>query len=282
LIHDLFLQTMWSGSSLGEPTIGFEETVLAVKPQDLRSHMRAHYAPNAVVVAAAGNIEHHRFVELVGERFTEFEGSRALPVPESPATTPARHVRFKDSEQAHVVIGSRGLDVADERRYALSVLDTVVGGGMSSRLFQEIREKRGLVYTVYSFQAAYRRSGLFGVYAGTSPKNVQSCIDLIVEQLAGSRSMPIGNDEFRLAQEHIKGNLTLSLESTSSRMIRLGRNEFALGRHVDSEEVERRIDAVTPDEVQELARELLIEENLGLTIIGPVDESAIDWSRTAA
>jgi predicted Zn-dependent peptidase len=282
LIHDLFLQTMWSGSSLGEPTIGFEETVLAVNPQDLRSHMRAHYAPNSVVVAAAGNVEHDRFVELVGERFAEFEGSCVLPVPESPATTPARHVRFKDSEQAHVVIGSRGLDVADERRYALSVLDTVVGGGMSSRLFQEIREKRGLVYTVYSFQAAYRRAGLFGVYAGTSPKNVQSCIDLIVEQLAAARSMPIGNDEFRLAQEHIKGNLTLSLESTSSRMIRLGRNEFALGRHVDSEEVDRRIDAVTPDEVQELARELLIEENLGLTIIGPVDESAIDWSRTAA
>ena len=282
LIHDLFLQTMWSGSSLGEPTIGFEETVLAVDPQDLRSHMRAHYAPNSVVVAAAGNVEHDRFVELVGERFVEFEGSCVLPVPSSPATTPARHVRFKDNEQAHVVIGSRGLDVADERRYAISVLDTVVGGGMSSRLFQEIREKRGLVYTVYSFQAAYRRAGLFGVYAGTSPKNVQSCIDLIVEQLAAARSMPIGDDEFRLAQEHIKGNLTLSLESTSSRMIRLGRNEFALGRHVDSEEVERRIDAVTPDEVQELARELLIEENLGLTIIGPVDESAIDWSRTAA
>ncbi len=282
LIHDLFLQTMWSGSSLGEPTIGFEETVLAVNPQDLRSHMRAHYAPNSVVVAAAGNVEHDRFVELVGERFAEFAGSCILPVPDSPPTTPGRHVRFKDSEQAHVVIGSRGLDVADERRYALSVLDTVVGGGMSSRLFQEIREKRGLVYTVYSFQAAYRRAGLFGVYAGTSPKNVQSCIDLIVEQLAAARSMPIGNDEFRLAQEHIKGNLTLSLESTSSRMIRLGRNEFALGRHVDSEEVERRIDAVTPDEVQELARELLIDENLGLTIIGPVDESAIDWSRTAA
>lgn len=281
-IHDLFLQTMWSGSSLGEPTIGFEETVLAVKPQDLRSHMRAHYAPNSVVVAAAGNVEHDRVVELVGERFAEFEGSCVLPVPDSPATTPARHVRFKDSEQAHVVIGSRGLDVADERRYALSVLDTVLGGGMSSRLFQEIREKRGLVYTVYSFQAAYRGAGLFGVYAGTSPKNVQSCIDLIVEQLAAARSLPIGNDEFRLAQEHIKGNLTLSLESTSSRMIRLGRNEFALGRHVDSEEVERRIDAVMPDEVQELARELLVEENLGLTIIGPVDESAIDWSRTAA
>jgi len=282
LIHDLFLQTMWSGSSLGEPTIGFEETVLAASPQDLRSHMRAHYAPNCVVVAAAGNVEHDRFVELVAERFAEFEGSCVLPAPDAPATTPARHVRFKDGEQAHLVLGSRGLDVADERRYALLVLDTVLGGGMSSRLFQEIREKRGLVYTVYSFQAAYRRAGLFGIYAGASPKNVQSCIDLIVEQLAAARSMPIGNDEFRLAQEHIKGSLTLQLESTSSRMIRLGRNEFALGRHVDSEEVERRIDAVTADEVQQLAQELLLEENLGLCIIGPVDESAIDWSRTAA
>lgn len=282
LIHDLFLQTMWSGSSLGEPTIGFEETVLACGPQDLRSHMRAHYAPNSVVVAAAGNVEHDRFVELVSECFAEFEGSCVLPAPDSPATTPARHVRFKDGEQAHVVLGSRGLDVADERRYALSVLDTVLGGGMSSRIFQEIREKRGLVYTVYSFQAAYRGAGLFGIYAGASPKNVQACIDLTVEQLAAARSMPIGNDEFRLAQEHIKGSLTLQLESTSSRMIRLGRNEFALGRHVDSEEVEERIDAVTPDEVQQLARELLLEENLGLCIIGPVDESAIDWRRTAA
>lgn len=282
LIHDLFLQTMWSGSSLGEPTIGFADTVMAVSPQDLRAHMQAHYAPNSVIVAAAGNVEHERFVELVCEEFAEFKGSCILPAPDCPAATPARHLRFKDSEQAYVVLGSRGVDVADERRYALSVLDTVLGGGMSSRLFQEIREKRGLVYTVYSFQAGYRRAGLFGVYAGASPKNVQSCIDLIVEQFARVRSMPIARDEFRLAQEHIKGNLTLSLESTSSRMIRLGRNEFTLGRHIDAEEVERRIDAVTPDEVQQLARELLAEENLGLSIIGPVDESDIDWSRTAA
>ncbi len=282
LIHDLFLQTMWSGSSLGEPTIGFAETVVAVEPEDLRSHMRSHYAPNAVIVAAAGNVDHDRFVELVSEAFREFEGNCVPPVPEQPVPTPARHIRFKDSEQAYVVLGSRGVDVRDERRYALSLLDTVLGGGMSSRLFQEIREKRGLVYSVYSFQAAYRGAGLFAVYAGTSPQNVQSCIDLIVEQFARVRSTSIGRDELRLAQEHIKGNLTLSLESTSSRMIRLGRNEFALGRNVSAEEIERRIDAVTPDEVQNLALELLVEENLGLTVIGPVDESSIAWARSAA
>jgi predicted Zn-dependent peptidase len=282
LIHDIFLQTMWSGSSLGEPTIGFAESVMGVTPEGLRAHMRAHYAPNAVIVAAAGNVEHDRFVELVAEEFGGFQGACVLPRAERPATTPATNVRFKESEQAYVVMGTRGIDIRDDRRYALSLLDTVLGGGMSSRLFQEIREQRGLVYSVYSFQAAYRAAGLFGVYAGTSAENVQACVDVIVEQFARARNTPIERDEFQLAKEHIKGNLTLSLEASSSRMIRLGRNEFALGRHVSAEEIEQRIDAVTPDEVQQLARELLAEENLGLCIIGPVHESDIAWRPDAA
>lgn len=282
LIHDLFLQTMWNGSNLGEPTIGFVDTIAAVTPDDLRSHMRDHYAPNSVVVAAAGNVEHDRFVELVSAEFAEFEGACALPVPETPSATPNRLIRRKDSEQAYVVLGTEGLAARDERRYALSILDTVLGGGMSSRLFQEIREKRGLVYTVYSFQAAYRAAGLFGVYAGTSPENVSSCVDLIVEQLGLLRDELVDAAELQLAKEHIKGNLTLSLESTSSRMIRLGRNEFTLGRYVAPEEIEERIDAVTAEDVRTLARELLADEKLGLCIIGPVDESAIAWNRDAA
>ncbi|MBV8531503.1 MAG: insulinase family protein [Candidatus Eremiobacteraeota bacterium] len=282
LIHDVFLQTMWSGSSLGEPTIGFADTVLRITPDDLRAHMRAHYAPNTVVIAAAGNVEHERFVELVYEQLGAFAGSCPAPKDEKPAVTPARNVRHKESEQAYVIVGTRGIDARDDRRYACSLLDTVLGGGMSSRLFQEIREQRGLVYSVYTFQAAYRAAGLFGVYAGTSPENVQACIDLTVEQFARVRNSAIGTDELHLAKEHIKGNLTLSLESTSSRMIRLGRNEFALGRHVSPEEIEKRIDAVTPQEVQELARELLLDENLGLCIIGPVDDDAIEWRPSAA
>ncbi|HET6275443.1 MAG TPA: pitrilysin family protein [Candidatus Cybelea sp.] len=282
LIHDVFLQTMWQGSNLGEPTIGFADTVVDLTPNDLRAHMSAHYAPNSVIVAAAGNIEHERFVELVCEQFSSFEGSCAAPPAERPKTTPATNVRHKESEQAYVVLGTRGIDVRDDRRYTLSLLDTVLGGGMSSRLFQEIREQRGLVYSVYSFQAAYRAAGLFGVYAGTSAQNVQPCIDVILEQFARVREVPIENSEFALAKEHIKGNLTLSLESTSGRMLRLGRNELALGRHVTPEEIETRIDAVTAAQAQELAQELLVEENLGLCIIGPVDEGAIVWSRSAA
>ncbi|MBV8636709.1 MAG: insulinase family protein, partial [Candidatus Eremiobacteraeota bacterium] len=151
-----------------------------------------------------------------------------------------------------------------------------------SRLFQEIREKRGLVYTVYSFQAAYREAGLFGVYAGTSPENVQPCIDVIVEQLAALRNVRISDAELQLAKEHIKGSLTLSLESTSSRMIRLGRNEFILGRHMTPEEIEERIDAVTAPEITEISKELFAEDQLGLCILGPVDEAAIAFNRDAA
>ncbi|MBV8066545.1 MAG: insulinase family protein [Candidatus Eremiobacteraeota bacterium] len=282
LIHDVFLQTMWRGSNLGDPTIGFAETVVRVTPEDLRAHMRAHYSPNCVIVAAAGNVDHSLFVETVAEQFAGFEGNCAFPQPESPTLTPATNVRYKDSEQAYIVLGTRGVDVRDERRYAASLLDTVLGGGMSSRLFQEIREQRGLVYSVYSFQASYRAAGLFGVYAGTSPENVQACIDVIVEQFARVRNEPIGDEELDLAKEHVKGNLTLSLESTSSRMIRLGRNELALGREVTTEEIESRIDSVTPEQVQAVAQELLVDENLGLCIIGPVDEGSIVWSSHAA
>ncbi len=282
LIHDLFLQTMWSGSNLGEPTIGFNDTVTRITPGDLRAHMKNHYAPNSVVVAAAGNVDHDQFCELVATYFKDFHGNCELPPPDAPSTTPSQLVRQKDSEQAYVVVGSRGLSVRDDRRFALSVLDTILGGGMSSRLFQEIREKRGLVYTVYSFQAAYRAAGLFGIYAGTSPENVQPCIDVIAEQLAAMRKVSVTQAELTLAKEHIKGSLTLSLESSSSRMIRLGRNEFALGRQMTPEEIEERVDAVDVEDVQAIASELFSEEQLGLCILGPVDEASIAWNRDAA
>jgi predicted Zn-dependent peptidase len=282
LIHDLFIQTMWDGSNLGAPTIGFADTVTKLTPDDLRSHMKRHYAPNSVVVAAAGNVDHDAVVDLFADAFSSFEGTCELPAADSPPTTPNTLFHKKDSEQAYVVLGTRGLSIRDDRRYVLTVLDTILGGGMSSRLFQEIREKRGLVYTVYSFQAAYRGAGLFAVYAGTSPETVSECVSVIGEQFAAIRETRVNDSELRLAKEHIKGSLTLSLESTSSRMIRLGRSEFSLGRHLTTEEIERKVDAVTADEVQTLAQELLKEENLGLCVLGPVDEAAVDWNRSAA
>lgn len=282
MIHDLFIQTMWSGSNLGAPTIGFADTVSKLTSVDLKEHMRLRYAPNSVVVAAAGNVEHDRIVELFGKHFEAFTGSCALPEPEVPAATPKTLFRQKDSEQAYVVLGSRGLSVRDDRRYVLSVLDTILGGGMSSRLFQEIREKRGLVYTVYSFQAAYRGAGLFAVYAGTSPGNVKECVEVVRDQFGLMRDGAVSDNELRLAKEHIKGNLTLSLESTSSRMIRLGRSEFSLGRQLTTEEIEEQIDAVSKEQIQALAAEVLADDQIGLCVLGPVDEAQIDWNASAA
>lgn len=282
MIHDLFTRTMWTGSNLGEPTIGYAETVRSFTRDALREHMRARYAPNTVVIAAAGNVTHEAIVAAFADAFAQFEGRCDPPVPEAPQATPQRLVKTKDTEQAYVVLGAAGLAVRDERRYALSVLDTILGGGMSSRLFQEVREKRGLAYSVYSFQQGYRGAGLFGVSAGTSPASVAECIDVIVAELHGVAQHGVGDDEVRLAKEHIKGSLTLSLESTSSRMMRLGRSEFTFGRYVTTEEIERSVDAVTKEQVDALARDLLAPERLGLCVLGPVEDAAITWRPGAA
>jgi predicted Zn-dependent peptidase len=282
LIHDLFTSAMWTGSNLGEPTIGTAESVAAIKREYICEHMQLHYAPNAVVVTAAGNVEHDAFCELVERAFIEFNGTSPAAEPEAPRAKPVTLVKRKDIEQAHLVIGAQGLSVRDDRRYVLGVLDTLLGGGMSSRLFQEVREKRGLVYSVYSYQAAYRAAGLFGAYAATSPENVQACIDVIAEEFERLNGEPVGSDELLNAKEHIKGSLTLSLESTSSRMIRLGRNEFALGREVSPEEVELAVDAVTAEDILALARDVLDPGGIGLCVLGPVDESAVHRNRFAA
>ena len=282
LIHDLFVRSTWSESSLGEPTIGYAETVSKLTRDDILEHLKAHYQPNTVVIAAAGNVEHEAIVELCAKAFAGFEGWCEPPRPETPRLTPATLVKEKDTEQAYVVLGARGLSSRDERRYALSVLDTVLGGGMSSRLFQEVREKRGLAYSVYTFQQNYRGAGLFGVSAGTSPATVQECVDVIVEQLQLARDVGISESELRLAKEHMKGGLTLSLESTASRMMRLGRSEYNLGRELTVEEIEAKVEAVTADEVITLAKELLAPEQLGLCILGPMDGGAIKWHANVA
>ncbi len=282
LIHDLFVRSMWEGSNLGEPTIGYAETVARLTSDDLRAHLRARYAPNTVVFAAAGNVDHDAIVALVEKSFGQYGGEAARPVAERPVLTPTMLVKRKDTEQAYVMLGTHGLSACDERRYVLSVLDTILGGGMSSRLFQEVREKRALAYSVYSFQQPYRDAGLFGVSAGTSPERVGECVEVIASELATFAERGPSEGEVALAREHIKGSLTLSLESSSSRMIRLGRNEFNLGRQIAIEEIEACVDAVTAQEVGALARELFEPSTLGLCVLGPVDDAEIRWHRNAA
>jgi predicted Zn-dependent peptidase len=281
MIHDLFTRTMWRGSHLGEPTIGSAHTVTALDPVHLRSWMSQRYAPQTVVVTAAGNLVHDDVVGLVAAAFAGFRGEAAGPVADRPQLTPDVSLTFKDTEQAYVLLGSRGLSLRDEDRYALSVLDTILGGGMSSRLFQEVREKRGLAYSVYSFQQSYRDAGLFGVYAGTSPDRVQECVDVICAELDGALA-GVSDAEVALAREHLKGNLTLALESTSSRMMRLGRNELVYGRQLSVEEIEARIDAVDRSAVERVARVVLAPEARGLCVLGPLTNGSVQLSGARA
>jgi len=277
LVHELFTQRLWADSDLGAPTIGTPATVGALTSENLHHHIAMHYAPNAVVLCAAGNVDHDAVVALAREALGMRTGSSRLPVPARPVSAPQFAIREKDSEQVHLVLGGPTVSARDERRFALSVAQTILGGGMSSRLFQEVREKRGLVYTITAYSSNYREAGYLAVYGGTSLQNAQACIDTILEQVELLGRVPVSDAELRLAKEHLKGSMTLALESTSSRMIRLGRQELVLGRELTPEEIEAKIDAVTAEEVAELARLAFIPANRSLALVGPAEATAVRW-----
>jgi predicted Zn-dependent peptidase len=269
--QDLFVRSVWAGSPLGEPTIGYAETVSGITRDVIGNYMRARYTPDRVVVTAAGHVEHADFVKLVQHWLRSMDGSFDGVEPPPPAFRPAVTGKHKDSEQVYVLVGAEGTSASDDRRYALSVLDAILGGGMASRLFQEIREKRGLAYSVFSSHNAYRGGGIFSISASTSPKNAEEVVSLIRAELVRMANDGVSHDELSRAKEHIKGSLLLSMESTSTRMIRLGRSELNIGRHVSTAEVTARIDAVTKEEVDAMARRLFAQHKMALTVLGPVD-----------
>ena len=281
VVHDRFTRALWRGANLGDPTIGFAHTVASITREDLLRWRATRYAPSTVFITAAGNIEHDSFVRLIADAFGSFAGDVTPPVPERPRFTPALDVMLDDTEQAYVLLGTPGLGLHDERRYAFSVLDMLLGGGMSSRLFQSVREERGLAYEIATFQQGYRDAGLFGVSAGCSPERVQECIDVVVDQIDRLLSDGARADEVERTREHLKGNLTLALESTYNRMSRLARNHLVHGRQISTEEVEAAFDAVDTGAVDALARELLAGGR-GLCVLGPPEVRGVRLPGAAA
>jgi predicted Zn-dependent peptidase len=269
--QDLFLRSVWSGSPLGEPIIGYADTVSSVTPDLIRAYIDDRYKPASVIVAAAGNVDHAAFAADV-ERLLG-----ALPAGAPVADAPAPHfhsvrvVRRKESEQTYLMLGVEGTSSSDDRRYPLSVLDAILGGGMASRLFQEIREKRGLVYSVYSMHNAYRPGGTFAVSAATRPQNAAEVIALVRAELASLVESGVTADEIARAKEHLKGGLLLALESTNTRMMRLGRSELNVGRHIPASEVAARIEAASKPEIDALAASMFGGASAALTVVGPVD-----------
>ena len=282
VVHDRFGRTLWSGANLGDPTIGYAHTVSGIGRDDLLAWRATRYAPATVFLTAAGNLDHDALVALAGDAFGSFGGEAHAPLPEQPRFTPALDVTIDDTEQAYVLLGTPGLSMRDERRYAFSVLDTILGGGMSSRLFQTVREQRALAYEISTFQQGYRAAGLFGVSAGCTPERAQECVDVVVDELDRLLQDGVRSDEVERAREHLKGNLTLALEGTFNRMSRLARNELVHGRQISTEEVEAAFDAVDEAAVDALARELLVPAQRGLCVLGPAEVRGVQLPGVAA
>ncbi len=272
LVHEIFTQSYWRGHSLGRPILGTRETVASFDRRRLFSFFRRRYQPNIMLVTAAGHLEHARVVDLIAREFGDAAAGDGLSDGSSPVPCP--HIKLrrkKDLEQVHLCIGAPAYPQTHAKRFAGYILNTVLGGGMSSRLFQNVREKRGLAYAVFSSLNAFRDVGCLSVYAGTSTENARQVIDLVLQEFRLLKSAPLGDEELRRAKDYLKGSMLLSLESTTSRMSNLARQEMIFGRHISLDEIAASIDAVTAEEVQEVARALLVPDHVAVTALGPLN-----------
>jgi predicted Zn-dependent peptidase len=276
LVHDLFSQAVFGAHALGRPVIGTADVISTVSRRAIAAYHRSMYTGANIVVSAAGNITHERLLLLL-ERFErESVGtSRAAPRVRRPLVqSPPPGLRFqrKDTEQYHLCVGAPGISRSDRRRFAASILDSILGGSASSRLFQEIREKRGMAYSVYSFASQYTDTGLVGVYVGTREENLANCVEICSEQIADIAAGNLRAGELERAQESLKGRIMLSMESTSNRMSRLGRSVISDTELMTFDRIFAEIDAVDTAAVAELAGVLLAPEQLSASGVGPDED----------
>ena len=272
LVHEIFTQAYWQDHPLGRPILGTRHSVGAFDRPALVSFFHRHYTPNLMLVSAAGHLEHARIRDLVEKEFGDAAAGPSHPQGPAPVASPNIKVkRKKDLEQAHICVGAPAYPQTHPKRYASSVMNVVLGGGMSSRLFQNIREKRGLAYAVFSGVSAFRDAGCLSIYAGTAAENVRQVVDLIVAELRELKAKPLTEEDLGRAIDYLKGSLLLSLESTMSRMSNLARMEMYFGRTISLDEIAAAIDAVSSDEILEIAREFFDSSLLALTILGPLN-----------
>jgi predicted Zn-dependent peptidase len=277
-VHDTFTDLVWPTDPLGRPVLGTVESIGAMTRSSIASYYRRRYRSDQLVITAAGNVDHKAMVKLVKRAFKDVpvDDSRSPAAPRLSSRAiefeVGTVVRGRPTEQANIVCGVPGLSRHDDRRFALGVINTALGGGMSSRLFQEIRELRGLAYSVYSFTSHYTDGGLFGIYAGCHPDRARQVVDLCREQVALTAVDGLTADELARGKGQMRGGLVLGLEDTGSRMSRLGKAELVYGELITVDEMLARIDAVTLEETHALAVELLGHPD-SLAVIGPFDDA---------
>lgn len=280
LVSEIFIQNFWKDQPLGRPILGTKSTVERLNRGEVLDFYRQFYTPGNLIISAAGNLEHERVVELVRQKFGHCQA-----VPNGLVDIPHHtHSRItlrskKDLEQVHICLGVPSYPLNDKRRYGCYVLNTLLGGGMSSRLFQNIREKQGLAYAIFSGVNAYRDTGCLTVYAGTSLETVGKVVDLVVQEFRNLKATRVEPEELRRAQDHLKGSMMLSLESTSSRMSHLARQEQNFGKQVSMDEMIGNIEKVTADEIQQMANHIFDTRQVALTILGNLDGFKITRER---
>ncbi|MBL8209592.1 MAG: insulinase family protein [Bryobacterales bacterium] len=269
LVHDLFTNSFWGGHAIGRPILGTKATIKSFNPVNLRAYYEQMYEPGRMVIAAAGNVTHEQFVELVRKYFGHLRRRESAEPEVAPVAQAPLILKNKRSlEQVQVCLGVPCNPLTHPMRYPSYVLATVLGGSMSSRLFQNIREKRGLAYSVFSEQYMYRDSGVLSVFAGTSLVHVPEMLKVTLNEFRSLKETPVPEDELRRSKDNLKGSLMLALESTSSRMSHIARQQIFYGRFATMDEIIDNIEAVRAEQLQQLANDFFQPERIGLTILG--------------
>jgi predicted Zn-dependent peptidase len=273
-IHDLAFRHMWGSHSLGYPILGEVDTVSSFDRETIFEYRKIHHTRNNIIIGLVGNFDTDEAEGLLNNAFDDI--GQGVPNKISrPSFVPERVIKKRDTEQVHTLITFPALPYSHPKRYAQFILNTVLGGGMSSRLFQEIREKRGLAYSVYSFLAPFKEVGTLGVYAGTDRGSVKELVDVMTGEVVKMNRTPLTDSELSSAKGQIKGNLLLSMESTDSRLSRMVRNEIFFNRQIGADEIIDKIDRITPDDVVDAATDIINQDRMCCVFMGPMTEEDV-------
>jgi predicted Zn-dependent peptidase len=274
-IHVLSGKHFWGDHPLGRSILGTRENILRFDAETIRLFFQRLYQPDRIIISASGNVDHQKFVDLIGPAFESIRKADEFPERKTPTGNTNVNLHARKLEQTHICIGVNGLSTGHPLRYGFSLMSTLLGGNMSSRLFQDIREKRGLAYTVYSFVSTHVDSGMFGAYAAVDPARAVETARLLVNHMHRLKEHRVHESELRGAKEYIKGNLLLSSESSENQMVRLAQNEMHFQRQVPLQEVVEKIDAVTPDDIQDIADSLFSNSKTSLTVLGRIKDKTV-------
>jgi predicted Zn-dependent peptidase len=275
-IHDLFNNLFWIKHPLGKPILGTGKTVTAINRDEMFDHMRRFYTPDRIIIAAAGNIDHDTVVKLFSPLFGSLEPIEHSSQINSPHINSGVSCLYKKLEQVHICLGGKAPHLSSESRFAGAILNTILGGNMSSRLFQEIRENRGLAYSVYSFLSSFMDTGLLGICVGTDPQKVNKVLEVINNEIGKIQNGEISETELTAAKEHLTGGILLGAENLDSRMMRLAKNEYIFGRYIEYEEIVEKLERVTIDEVVACLKEAFLPGNVSLATLGPIKKNKLD------